>query len=114
MISTRSAAVRSKASTTVALAVFLAAGSAAEQWTTSLAVENGCGESISLSYGIHPDGTGGLDPALGEVGLPPWPPISVFEARFIVDGLEGLALDVRDDSRTARTHRIQPEIGAAG
>lgn len=100
--------------TMVALAVLLAAGAGAEQWTTTLTVENGCGESISLSYGIHPEGTAGLDPALGEVGLPPWPPTAVFEARFIVDGLEGLALDIRDDSRTGRTHRIQWQAGGCG
>ncbi len=100
--------------TMVALAVLLAAGAGAEQWTTTLTVENGCGASIALSYGIHPDGTLGLDPALGEVGLPPWPPTAVFEARFIVDGLEGLALDIRDDSRTGRTHRIQWQAGGCG
>ena len=66
---------------------------AAEQWTTALSVENAAGQIITLDYGIHPSGTDGVDATLGEVGLPPWPPTAVFEARFVVAGVEGLALD---------------------
>ena len=87
---------------------------AAEQWTTAITVENGIGQVITLNYGIDPLGTDGVDAALGEVGLPPWPPTAVFEARFLVAGVEGLALDLRSDLGGARTHRIQWQAGSGG
>ncbi len=97
------------------LGLTMASGpAAANQWTTPVTVENGIGQTITLNYGLDPSGTDGVDATLGEVGLPPWPPIAVFEARFLIDGIEGLALDIRDDGLTARTHKIQWQIGDGG
>jgi hypothetical protein len=92
----------------------IAGPAVAEEWTTAVTVENGIGQTITLEYGIHPTGTDGVDAALGEVGLPPWPPTAVFEARFHIDGVEGLALDIRDDSTTERTHEIRWQAGGGG
>ena len=66
----------------------IAGPAAADEWTTALTVENGIGQTITLEYGIHPEGTDGVDAALGEVALPPWPPTAVFETRFLIDGIE--------------------------
>ncbi|MFO7653847.1 MAG: hypothetical protein R6X25_08515, partial [Candidatus Krumholzibacteriia bacterium] len=86
----------------------------AEEWIMPLTVFNHGGASQILELGIHPGGTDGVDPHLGEVGLPPWPPSSVFEARFLIDGIEGLHLDIRSDTPTERTHRIQWQPGDGG
>lgn len=94
--------------------LLLGINAAAEQWEVALTLSNGGGESQALVFGIHPDGTDGVDPALGEVGLPPWPPTAIYDARFLVDGAEGLRRDIRDDSPVERTHEIQWQAGAAG
>jgi len=86
----------------------------AVSWTLPLTVVNGSGTAQSLELGIHPQGTLGVDAQLGEVGLPPWPPSTVFDARFVVTGTEGLRLDIRDDTRTERSHVIQWQAGAGG
>ena len=92
----------------------IAVSAAAEEWTTTVTVENGIGQVIALEFGIHPLGTDGVDAALGEVGLPPWPPTAVFEARFLVAGVEGLARDIRSDAQISRTHHIQWQAGSGG
>ncbi|MBN2170654.1 MAG: hypothetical protein JW819_04940 [Candidatus Krumholzibacteriota bacterium] len=94
--------------------LLLGINAAAEQWEVALAVLNGGGESQALVFGIHPDGTDGVDPELGEVGLPPWPPGAIFDVRFLVDDAEGLRRDIRDDSPVERTHEIQWQAGACG
>ncbi len=86
----------------------------AGQWLVPVTVSNAGSVSRELDLGIDPDGTYGLDAQLGEVGLPPWPPTAVFDARFLIDGLEGLYLDIRDDSTTERTHKIQIQEGDGG
>jgi FlgD Ig-like domain len=86
----------------------------ATEWVVPVTVNNGADVSQELLLGIHPEGTYGVDPALGEVGLPPWPPTSVFAARFLIDGIEGLHIDIRDDSETARTHEIKWQGGSGG
>jgi len=87
---------------------------AASEWTVLLDIDNGGGAEQELIFGIHPDGTDGVDPELGEVGLPPWPPSSVFDARFMIDGIEGLRIDIRDDSPTERLHEIRWQAGEGG
>ncbi|MBU1700670.1 MAG: T9SS type A sorting domain-containing protein [Candidatus Eisenbacteria bacterium] len=86
----------------------------ATEWTVPVSVSNDAAVSQELILGIHPDGTYGVDPGLGEVGLPPWPPTAVFDARFLIDGIEGLHCDIRDDSQTARTHKIKWQAGDGG
>ncbi|MBN1458537.1 MAG: T9SS type A sorting domain-containing protein, partial [Armatimonadetes bacterium] len=63
---------------------------------------------------IHPDGTDGIDPELGEVELPPWPPTSLFDLRFLLEGTEGVNLDIRDDGETERIHKIKWQPGSGG
>jgi hypothetical protein len=86
----------------------------ADIWQVPLEVENGAAERDTIIFGIHPDGTAGVDPALGEVGLPPWPPGSLFELRFMVDGCEGLKIDIRDTTHTRRLHSVKWQVGTGG
>lgn len=86
----------------------------AAEWQVPLEISNGGGETGSITFGIHPDATPGIDPGLGEVGLPPWPPSDLFECRFMVAGSEGSKLDLRDTTWTARTHDIRWQAGQGG
>jgi hypothetical protein len=86
----------------------------ADIWQVPLEVENGAAERDTIYFGIHPDGTSGIDPALGEVGLPPWPPGSLYELRFMVEGCEGLKIDVRDTTHTRRVHTMKWQAGSGG
>jgi hypothetical protein len=49
----------------------------AVEWQVELDVSNFAGVNDTIVFGVHPGGTEGIDPALGEVGLPPWPPSSL-------------------------------------
>jgi len=86
----------------------------ADIWQVPLEVENGAAERDTIVFGIHPDGTAGIDPALGEVGLPPWPPSSLYELRLMLDGCEGLKIDIRDTTHTRRLHTVKWQAGAGG
>lgn len=86
----------------------------ADIWQVPLEVENGAAERDTIVFGIHPDGTAGIDPALGEVGLPPWPPGSLYELRLMVEGCEGLKIDIRDTTHTRRLHTVKWQAGAGG
>jgi hypothetical protein len=96
------------------VAVLVPGESGADVWQVPLEVENGAAERDTIGFGIHPDGTAGVDPGLGEVGLPPWPPGSLYEVRFMVEGCEGLKLDIRDTTHTQRLHNIRWQAGAGG
>lgn len=91
-----------------------ATASLATEWEVPLRIANGAAETDTLVFGIHPDGTDGVDPPLGEVGLPPWPPSSVYEARFLVDGTEGMRRDIRNDLPEERLHTIKWQAGDGG
>jgi hypothetical protein len=41
------------------------------------------GSTINLSFGIDSSATENLDPHLGEIELPPFPPSNIFDARFV-------------------------------
>jgi len=86
----------------------------AQSWSIPVTVTNGTGVSDMVHFGIHPDGTYGLDEQLGEVNLPPLPPPSVFETRFLITGYEGFALDIRDTSQTERIHVLKWQAGSGG
>ncbi len=86
----------------------------AQSWSIPVTVTNGTGVSDMVHFGIHPDGTYGLDEQLGEVNLPPLPPLSVFETRFLITGYEGFALDIRDTSQTERIHVLKWQAGSGG
>ena len=59
--------------------------------------------------------TAGLDPQLGEFEQPPLPPTDdIFDARFIVSGIEGLVLDLRNSGATNPEWQIAVQAGLGG
>ena len=88
--------------------------SGAAEWRVDLDVSNGAGVTRTIAFGVHPNATAGVDAELGEVCLPPWPPSSLFEARFMVSGCDGLQLDLRDTTQTQRIHTIKWQAGEGG
>ncbi|MFH1844323.1 MAG: FlgD immunoglobulin-like domain containing protein, partial [bacterium] len=84
-------------------------------WSTSLILTNAVSEQEQASIGIHPDGTDGIDPALGEVALPPWPPSDVFNARMLlVDGLTHSERDIRESGAGLIEYHLQWQAGDGG
>jgi len=86
----------------------------AAEWRVALEVSNGACVHDTILFGVHPNATPGIDPALGEVGLPPWPPSSLFDVRFLVPASEGARLDLRDTTHTERFHTIKWQVGQGG
>lgn len=72
----------------------------------------------SVTIGIHPDATGGIDAALGEYGLPPIPPAfdlrCVSLARWDTLGADGTSINYHKQYRTSQTDTFKfsfvPEI----
>lgn len=66
-----------------------------------LTVRNGEGDVFTLTLGLAPEATNGIDPALGEQEQPPVPPSEVFDVRLVDDNVpvsgfgEGLLKDIR-------------------
>jgi len=79
-----------------------------------LNVSNGAGVVEQLKFGVHSDATPGIDPQLGELELPPWPPSTLFSVRFLIPQTEGVALDLRQDTQTERTHTMKWQPGGGG
>lgn len=48
-----------------------------------ITVTDNSGNSTVINFGLNPAATDGIDPALGEISLPPNPPLGSFEARFV-------------------------------
>jgi hypothetical protein len=57
--------------------------------------------TIPLAVGLDPTATNGIDPALGESDLPPFPPLGAFEIRFDLTPYAGEALSSYKDYRNA-------------
>jgi hypothetical protein len=85
-----------------------------EAWRVDLEVKNGAAVRDTITFGIHPLATPGIDGPLGEIELPPWPPSSLFEVRFPISGTEGVKLDLRDTTSTLRVHTIRWQAGTGG
>lgn len=85
-----------------------------QEWTVPISINNNNGIGDTVFFGIHPEGTYGLDPQLGEVNLPPLPPISVFDVRFLITGYEGFKIDIRDTTSTERIHKLKWQVGTGG
>lgn len=98
----------------VVVATMSAATAPGAQWDYQLTATNGSGSSQVITVGIDPAGTAGIDAALGEVELPPWPPTSILDVRLAVAGTEGVRREVRSDQPVARTHSIRWQAGAGG
>ncbi len=86
----------------------------AEMWRVPVTVTNADDVEGTVEFGIHPEATEGMDPQLGEVNLPPWPPQQVFDVRFLVPGYQGFALDLRDTIQTSRTYDLKWQVGNGG
>ncbi len=80
-----------------------------------LTAKDGVGGTYSMTFGIDPAGTDGLDTQLGESELPPPPPAGVFDSRFIFpNGTTASLLDYREgDDQTIITHsyKLQWQLG---
>lgn len=81
-----------------------------------VSVSTDAGGSETLTFGLDPDATNGIDAQFGEAELPPPPPAGVFDARWVDDGIEpssfgqGLRVDIRQGSGSSngtRQHKIQ-------
>jgi len=84
-------------------------------WTADLIVANGTGgegNSQTLSFGAGIGATDGLDPQSGEVGLPPLPPSTVFDARWQVPGCEGTLLNIHDHYNVTDAFTFQWQEGS--
>ena len=64
----------------------------------SITVADGVGGSTVLKFGLDPTATDGIDVALGESLLPPFPPAGAFEARLFLpeNGFSGTAASRKD------------------
>jgi hypothetical protein len=65
-----------------------------------LSASDGSG-TIALAVGLDLNATNGIDPALGETDLPPFPPAGVFESRFDLQPYAGSPLSSYLDYRNA-------------
>ncbi len=99
---------------------FINSLSAQTPFTTPITIANSDGDSRTLTVGVDPAATYGLDPAFGETELPPMPPDGVFDARFLdlpdrTDHGTGTEIDIRNlvsDTQTD-TFKIRFQIGDA-
>lgn len=62
---------------------------------------------MSLTFGVHPYATYGVDHELGELNLPPWPPAEIFEARFELDMFTGSRLDLKPFDGSEKTYVLK-------
>ncbi len=86
-----------------------------------LTISDNAGGSATLRFGLAPTATDGIDAALGESELPPFPPAGVFEARFVGEdiSLPQLGQGSYRDYRTGdggftgvKTHELRYQVGA--
>ncbi len=61
-----------------------------------LSVDDLAGGSKTLTFGLDSIGTDGIDVALGESDLPPFPPAGAFEARFLLPPFAGALASWKD------------------
>lgn len=109
----------------VAAGVILLAGTAYSQANTSIdiTVTNSATTpgTRTLSFGVNTAATVGIDAGLNEEAFPPFPPTSVFEARFVpsgsaLSGTEGSPKDYRPSTSGSQsdTFRIKFQAGTSG
>lgn len=77
--------------------------------------ENGNNRSQLMTFGTSTTATDGIDPVLGESLLPPVPPSSVFDTRFIFpDGISGSLIDYRKNGQDSVTWVMTFQPGKGG
>ncbi len=85
----------------------------------NLIIRNNTGQSNTLSFGLDPLATDGVDSNLGESDLPPFPPIEAWDVRFFLPLNNWIGLSSHKDYRLEtnfpytgqREHRINIQIG---
>ncbi len=86
-------------------------------WEMSLQVQNGSGGvdgTTTLSFGAGPGARAGLDVPYAETELPPLPPQSVFDVRWLIDSSEGSLRDYRDSETQEHVYHIKVQPGNGG
>lgn len=74
----------------------------------------------TLTFGVHPGATLGIDAEYGEDAFPPFPPSAVFEARFVTNGEselgEGSPADIRPYVSAGQTdeYKVRLQAGTNG
>jgi len=63
-------------------------------WCVPVKVSSG-GKKVNVVFGMHPEGTDGIDASLGEVELPPSPPAGSFDVRWRGKKMGGSWVDLR-------------------
>ncbi|MHC1738936.1 MAG: T9SS type A sorting domain-containing protein [Ignavibacteriaceae bacterium] len=80
-----------------------------------ITINDGAGGNQVLYFGLDPTGTDEMDAGLGELPLPPMPPLTVFDARFnLPNGTESSFRDYRQGSNTfsgIREYKLQYQTG---
>jgi len=81
-------------------------------WSQLFRLNDAGNVNDSLKFGMSGVGSIGIDPCLGEVPVPPPPPIGVFDCRFILASNEAVKNDFRRDTVGSTVWRMtfQPSI----
>ena len=96
------------------LLFFLCSSLLANSWNASLKIYNGAGLCDTLYFGTNPNGADSIVTSLGEVNLPPVPPTSVFDCRFLIGTVESSKLYLQDTISVVKTYIFQWQAGAGG
>lgn len=84
-------------------------------WKSNLVVADAGNNNVTLTFGQASGAIDGLDPALGEVELPPPPPPGVIDARFELPGATIYSLkDFRSDADKTILWRFRFQPGGGG
>ncbi|MBK6878566.1 MAG: hypothetical protein IPG99_19560 [Ignavibacteria bacterium] len=81
-------------------------------WKQTIRVNDAGSANDSIKFGMSPSGTNGIDTCLGEIPVPPPPPIGVFDCRFILPTNDAVKTDMRRDTVGSTIWRMtfQPSI----
>jgi hypothetical protein len=99
----------------------LEASAQTAQFQFPLTVTDNAGGTQQLFLGVDPAGTDGIDAGLGELPLPPMPPLTAFDARLVGEDIgipaigDGLIRDYRQgDVNTTgnRIHELKYQVGS--
>ncbi|MBI2418771.1 MAG: T9SS type A sorting domain-containing protein [Ignavibacteriales bacterium] len=85
-------------------------------WQAVVNVKDNGNMNKDMTFGLSSIGTNGIDPALGEVSLPPAPPTGVFDTRFElpVTPLDYSLVDFRKDTLQSAAWIIKFQPSTAG
>ncbi|MCF7918660.1 MAG: right-handed parallel beta-helix repeat-containing protein [Candidatus Cloacimonetes bacterium] len=87
------------------------------EWVVELEIANAAGDednSETLTLGTGIGATDFVDFIYNEHNLPPLPPQSMFDARFLLEGYEGVLRDIRDYEVVYHSYQISWQVGDGG